>query len=115
MISDWKIHVNNSARNWFYMNKSWLNFHGDLHVIRYEKLKAHPNIEIQHLVDFLQINVTQKELQCVCGNLRGDFKRPARNITDPYTREMAYVLMTYEKQIDRLINQRLRYTKKENS
>ena len=83
--------------------------------MRYEKLKAQPNIEIQHLVDFLQINITQKELQCVCGNLRGVFKRPARNITDPYTREMAYILKTYEKQIDTLINQRLRYTKKENS
>ncbi|XP_061163273.1 WSCD family member CG9164-like [Saccostrea echinata] len=112
----WIPYVNNSARHWLNMTKDWLNFTGDLHIVRYEQLKADPINEIKRLLNFLQIHISQEELMCVYQNMNGRFKRPRKNVTDygPYSSEMRSILVQYEQQINEIIDQRYRYTPPKN-
>jgi hypothetical protein len=114
LFSGWKPYVNESARLWLEMAEDWLNFTGDLHILRYEKLKADPINEIKSLLNFLQISISQKELTCVLENMKGRFKRPFKNLTDydPYSAEMRSTFLQFEKQINRTIDKRFRYTTK---
>lgn len=106
----WIPYVNDSARYWLYMTKDWLNFTGDLHILRYERLKTDPINVIKRLLNFLQIHISEKELMCVYQNMNGRFKRPWKNVTDydPYSSEMRSVLVQYEQQINELIDHRYR-------
>lgn len=98
------------AKSWFELNKSWLDFPGDLHILRYENLKSDPINEIKSLLKFLRINISQKELSCVIENLTGRFKRPERDVTNYtlYPSLLGQDLERYELRINRTIGQRHR-------
>lgn len=98
------------AKSWFELNKSWLDFPGDLHIVRYEDLKSDPINEIKSLLKFLRIHISQKELSCVIENLTGRFKRPERDVTNftLYPSLLGQDLERYELRINRTIKQRHR-------
>lgn len=106
----WKGFVTIKAKSWFELNKSWLDFPGDLHIVRYEDLKSDPINEIKSLLKFLRINISQKELSCVIENLTGRFKRPERDVTiyTLYPSLLGQDLERYELRINRTIKQRHR-------
>lgn len=109
-FSEWKGFVTIKAKSWFELNKSWLDFPGDLHILRYEDLKSDPINEIKSLLKFLRINISQKELSCVIENLTGRFKRPERDVTNYtlYPSLLEQDLERYELRINRTIKQRQR-------
>lgn len=109
-FSEWKGFVTIKAKSWFELNKSWLDFPGDLLILRYEDLKSDPINEIKSLLKFLRINISQKELSCVIENLTGRFKRPERDVTNYtlYPSLLEQDLERYELRINRTIKQRHR-------
>lgn len=113
----WIGFVTVKAKSWFEMNKSWLDFPGDLHIVRYEDLKSDPVKEINSLLKFLRKEISQEELSCVIENLTGRFKRPERNVTDLnlYSSTLRQDLERYELRINRTIEHRYRYANRHNS
>lgn len=116
-FSEWKGFVTIKAKSWFELNKSWLDFPGDLHILRYEDLKSDPINEIKSLLKFLRINISQKELSCVIENLTGRFKRPERDVTNYtlYPSLLEQDLERYELRINRTIKQRHRQANRPHS
>lgn len=105
------------AKSWFEMNKSWLDFSGDLLIVRYEDLKSDPIKELKSLLKFLRIHISQKELSCVSENLTGRFKRSERNVTNYnlYSSILGQDLERYELRINRTIEQRYRQANRPHS
>ena len=71
--------------DWFYSTIRWLSFPGPLHIIRYERLKTNLREELQNIIRFLNITVSDQMLDCVVDKSEGSFHRKSSAINfDPY-------------------------------
>lgn len=86
--SKWDWFVEYKVVSWLVMLNTWLKeSHIPIHVVQYENLKTNLTLEVQKMVQFLDIPVSNETLQCVAKNSEGLFKRIDHLNFDPFSIE----------------------------
>lgn len=93
-VTDWQQFVKDKLRTWRLSNLDWLwNFTGPIHIIVYEELVSHLDRTLRSLTEFLELPLTESELQCAIVRREGIYKRKSRSVTlDPFTPQMKATL-----------------------
>lgn len=93
-FADWQQFVKDKLRTWRLSNLDWLwNFTGPIHIIVYEELVSHLDRTLRSLTEFLELPLTESELQCAIVRREGIYKRKSRSVTlDPFTPQMKATL-----------------------
>lgn len=93
-FADWQQFVKDKLRTWRLSNLDWLwNFTGPIHIIVYEELVSHLDRTLRSLAEFLELPLTESELQCAIVRREGIYKRKSRSVTlDPFTPQMKATL-----------------------
>lgn len=86
--------MKDKLRTWRLSNLDWLwNFTGPIHIIVYEELVSHLDRTLRSLTEFLELPLTESELQCAIVRREGIYKRKSRSVTlDPFTPQMKATL-----------------------
>lgn len=94
VFADWQQFVKDKLRTWRLSNLDWLwNFTGPIHIIVYEELVSHLDRTLRSLTEFLELPLTESELQCAIVRREGIYKRKSRSVTlDPFTPQMKATL-----------------------
>lgn len=94
LFADWQQFVKDKLRTWRLSNLDWLwNFTGPIHIIVYEELVSHLDRTLRSLTEFLELPLTESELQCAIVRREGIYKRKSRSVTlDPFTPQMKATL-----------------------
>ena len=107
LISGWKWKFNLLSKRWLTFNLSWLKFKGELHILRYEKLKSDLEDELQGVCHFMGVDVPKKRMDCVIVNREGNYHRPESNITETvFSKQMKDVIRALTQQVDHAILER---------
>lgn len=94
VFADWQQFVKDKLRTWRLSNLDWLwNFTGPIHIIVYEELVSHLDRTLRSLTEFLELPLTESELQCAIVRREGIYKRKSRSVTlDPFSPQMKATL-----------------------
>lgn len=85
-IPGWKNYVIEKIESWSAFTLDWLEFDGPMLIIRYEDFLSDLKGELARLLDFLKVNVTSANLDCVDHHRNGWQKRPQAYLPfDPYS------------------------------
>ncbi|XP_041350560.1 WSC domain-containing protein 1-like [Gigantopelta aegis] len=102
---EWFGYVHKTAVAWVEHNVDWLKFDGPLYVMNYSELRRNSTECIEHLLRFLDVNVTHSDLTCMAKNSQGYFKRLTFKMLDydPYTSVMKYSISNYIRNVSKEI------------
>ena len=76
----WQEFAVNKGKEWERMNMDWVqNFQGPLLVILYNDLVEDTEKELRRMVEFLEISVTQENMDCVMKHKEGIYRRKKKN------------------------------------
>lgn len=98
----WKNFVSNKASEWQRMNLDWYNSfsESDRLVVFYDRLYAAPMEELQTVLDFLRVSVSNSTLQCVGERKEGIYKRSKKKISfDVFDENMKSLLTETQKSV----------------
>lgn len=89
-FSDWEKFVHEQIIKWRETNLDWLfNFTKPTFVVFYDQLVSNLKQNLQDLLKFLEVNVTESQLQCALDRREGIYRRKKRMIhLDPFTDAM---------------------------
>ncbi len=91
--SKWNTYIQTNLTGWDMLYSYWLRKEEvKIHVIQYEKLVKSINGELTNVLQFLQINVSEKDMECTVRNSEGVFHRKKsghKDILDKLVGEMA--------------------------
>ena len=106
-ISEWRSNFHLLSKRWLAFNLSWLRFKGDLHILRYEKLKSNLEDELQGVCHFMGIDVSKRRMNCVIVNQEGNYHRPGSNKTETaFTKQMKDVITSFTQKVEHAISER---------
>ncbi len=81
---DWLVEYKGAA--WAFLLHTWLaQSVVPVHVVQYEQLVSNLRQELTKIVQFLEIEVTESDMDCAVENGEGPFKRATHLNFDPYS------------------------------
>lgn len=110
VISEWVKWVNKMSVQWKNMNQFWLHkYNGPLHVVKYQNLKTDVKAEMQKICKFLDIEISEYDLDCVFSDSVGNFKRDKSpvDLMTLYTPEMQDKINRYREEIYALLEEKV--------
>ena len=94
---------------WIIRNKSWLlEFTGPLHIVHYDDLKTDLVDELTAVLRFLNVEVTNQQMNCVIKYGEGQFHRQQRRVGIVFTPKLLKLMDNAVKEVDRCIQKRQR-------
>ena len=104
-----------NAWDWFYSTIRWLGFPGPLYIIHYKNLKINLRNEVDKVLSFLNITISDEVLDCVVENSEGNYHRKSAVLTqNPYhkiNRETIDLLDTFAAAVESTASIRIEYQK----
>lgn len=90
---------------WKDTNLDWLfNFTNPTLVIFYDQLVSDLETNLRQLLKFLEVNITEPQLQCALERREGIYRRKKRMINlDPFTKDMKLKLQATKREVYALI------------
>lgn len=112
----WDWYVETKSNSWGYLLHTWLSPHSDsahnhhhrrrpsVHVVQYENLINNTKHELKQAIEFLNVTVDDKTLECAVENGRhGNFKRTKHLNFDPFSRKNKAVVNHVLKQVSHIL------------
>ncbi|XP_071538969.1 WSCD family member AAEL009094-like isoform X2 [Panulirus ornatus] len=101
----WEKFVTNKALSWMNTTLDWLKFEGPLHLVFYEDLLDNLPEEMRRILEFLELEVSDSNFECMIRHQDGIYKRRKRPLNfDPFTPK----LRTFVDRCKRLVDQAVR-------
>ena len=111
----WSEFVTRNAWDWFYSTIRWLGFPGPLYIIHYKNLKLNLRNEVHKILNFLNMTISDEELDCVVENSEGNYHRKSAAVMkNPYrklNRETINLLDTFAAAVESTASVRAEYQK----
>lgn len=86
--SKWDGLVDYKGIVWSFLLHTWLSQNDTpVHVVQYEKLISHTEIELEKILDFVNMPTSKEKMECVMKNSQGRFKRSSHLNFSPYSKE----------------------------
>ncbi|KAK6192839.1 hypothetical protein SNE40_004241 [Patella caerulea] len=95
----WHQFVYDNAALWPRLYNDWFQFKGPIHIIHFESLETNPLFEMQQLLKFLNLPVTDSDVKCMMRNRDGRFKRRTSKVLkrpQRFTFHMKNSIKTYK-------------------
>ncbi|KAL8199239.1 UNVERIFIED_CONTAM: WSC domain-containing protein 1 [Gekko kuhli] len=107
-LVEWPDFVNSYASWWASHVLDWLKYGRHILVVHYEDLKQNLVSQLQKMVAFLNVSVTEDRLLCVENNRDGNFKRSGARQKgfEPFTKEMKDLINKYIVIVDKALRDR---------
>ncbi|XP_039297162.1 WSCD family member AAEL009094 [Nilaparvata lugens] len=106
----WHQFVMEKLSSWKSMNLDWVrNFDGPTHVVLYENLVEDVETTLRKLIDFIQLPIDEKQIQCALERQEGIYRRKRRVFNlDPYTTSMKIMLQIEQEKVLQEIKSRIK-------
>ncbi|RZF42387.1 hypothetical protein LSTR_LSTR004195 [Laodelphax striatellus] len=97
----WHQFVVEKLSSWKNMNLDWVrNFDGPTHVVLYENLVQNVESTLRELIEFIQLPIDEKQMQCALERREGIYRRKRRVFNlDPYTTSMKIMLQIEQEKV----------------
>ena len=110
----WKNFVNTKGEEWEKMNLAWFHSFGpdDRLVVFYDQLLSSPLAVLKTVLNFLQVSVSGKTLQCVLDRKEGIYKRSKKKLgIEVFSNSMKAFLQEKQKNVYKLLQKSSHLTK----
>ena len=85
--SKWDWLVEYKGATWSFLLHTWLSqTEIPVHVVQYEELVRNTREELVKILDFLEVKVSEDEIDCAVENSEGPFKRTSHLNFDPFSK-----------------------------
>ncbi|XP_069987402.1 WSCD family member AAEL009094 isoform X1 [Penaeus vannamei] len=102
----WSKFVTNKAISWMNTTLDWLKFDGPLHLVFYEDLLDNLPEEMRRILEFLDLEVSESNFDCMMRHQDGIYKRRKRPLSfDPYTPKMRALVDHCKGMVDRAVRE----------
>lgn len=98
--------MTNKAISWMNTTLDWLKFDGPLHLVFYEDLLDNLPEEMRRILEFLDLEVSESNFDCMMRHQDGIYKRRKRPLSfDPYTPKMRALVDHCKGMVDRAVRE----------
>lgn len=98
----------NKALAWMNTTLDWLKFDGPLHLVFYEDLLDNLPEEMRRILEFLDLEVTESNFDCMIRHQDGIYKRRKRPLNfDPFTPKLRALVDRCKRLVDRAVRELL--------
>ncbi|KAK7077705.1 hypothetical protein SK128_026379 [Halocaridina rubra] len=102
----WEKFVTNKALAWMNTTLDWLKFDGPLHLVFYEDLLDNLPEEMRRILEFLDLEVSESNFDCMIRHQDGIYKRRKRPLNfDPFTSKLRSMVDHCKRLVDRAIRE----------
>ncbi|XP_069160117.1 WSCD family member AAEL009094-like [Procambarus clarkii] len=102
----WEKFVTNKALAWMNTTLDWLKFEGPLHLVFYEDLLDNLPEEMRRILEFLDLEVTENNFDCMIRHQDGIYKRRRRPLNfDPFTPKLRKLVDRCKRLVDQAVRE----------
>ncbi|XP_064101521.1 WSCD family member AGAP003962-like [Macrobrachium rosenbergii] len=102
----WEKFVMNKALAWMNTTLDWLKFEGPLHLVFYEDLIDNLPEEMRRILEFLDLEVSESNFDCMIRHQDGIYKRRKRPLNfDPFTPKLRALVDRCKRLVDRAVRE----------
>lgn len=98
--------MTNKVLAWMNTTLDWLKFEGPLHLVFYEDLLDNLPEEMRRILEFLDLDVSESNFDCMMRHLDGIYKRRKRPLSfDPFTPKLRALVDRCKQLVERAVRE----------